>query len=308
MKNINIFLKIAIGACLACGAASATTTIADFNLTTGQTCGGTPSCTDSGTQTGLGGNMQFSSYTQVNGGTATGDTATVTAWVTSSPNTTSGLNAAYVGEYGSGYGLGICTTSTTGSANETESGTGCTSPYHQVNNSDNYEFLLITFTTAVNISDIQLANFGGSTGSTVDMSNTYYTGGTGLATDVKAGDTLTQVNSSYTANNVNCGSASCTGATYSSGNATPTTNAPTGGWVSETSSGPDGSLVEALSNANGVYSLLIGAEVGQSDDFFKVQAIEATIATPEPASFGMIGLALLGLGLAGRRKFQSSKS
>jgi hypothetical protein len=37
-------------------------------------------------------------------------------------------------------------------------------------------------------------------------------------------------------------------------------------------------------------------------------SIYGNIATPEPASFGMIGLALFGLGLAGRRKFQSSKN
>ncbi len=59
-----------------------------------------------------------------------------------------------------------------------------------------------------------------------------------------------------------------------------------------------------------VTSLLVGAAVGESTDAFKVTELVLNNgsggtgsggSTPEPGTFGLIGLALTGLGIAGRK-------
>ena len=220
----------------------------------------------------------------------------MTSWEVpiSGNGSTGNLTGAYSGYY-SGYGVGICNTTL---------GPGCSSPYHQVNNGKgDYEFMEFQFSTPVNITSIQLANFGVPNGSSVNLSSTIFTSSSAL--DL-SGTTLATLESKDNQQNFNCtnaNSSTCTGANGSTivysdpYNSAYRGNSPT--------------VVDSVSLSN-VTTLIIAAQIGQSNDFFKVQGIDATAvgsgsngvlpATPEPATFGMFGLALAGLGLYRRKR------
>jgi hypothetical protein len=299
MKNINGFLKIALGACLACGVASATDL---FNFTGGSPVGSGNS------------NSDLSSYS-VSG--STGATATVYAFETTGtqtapgngnligPTSNSSTNPPVVGEY-NGDGVGICQTS-----NGNGTVANCGSPDHQISDGNNsgtaggtytYEFLLIQFSTAVNLTELQLGNFGNNSLGGNPFGVTYYTSSSASSLNsIESGLEGAALGSDATFGSAHSASCSANQTQLSAGG-----NGGTDSYVDNCA--VNGNAIETLSGTDVTY-LLIGASVsGNGNDYFKLQDISANIATPEPASFGMIGLALLGLGVAGRRKFQSSKN
>jgi hypothetical protein len=291
MKNINGILKIALGACLACGVASASTTEAvQFNFTGATSLNNNNAYSSTSTAT-TNVYSSFSDKITTSLNPVLSDTVTATAYQEST-NTTNSLTAAYGVGYYSGAGMGACSTVEHTTDN-------CASPDHQIDNAaSEYEFILYTFTTPVSLTSLQLANFdSGTTQSGYNMSNTII-----LNPTINGNGSITIADSGTGVYNENC---------TDSNNLTTTT---CGGSIGDTTgvtlsltSGTDPTLTETFSTSQLVTSFLIGASIasGQSADLFKVQDINANIATPEPASFGMIGMALLGLGLAGRKKFQS---
>ena len=292
MKNINGIVKIALGACLACGAASASTTL---NFTSGEYT--------NGTSVGSGGNNNdLSSYAVASGSL----TATAYAFYATGTSTapSSHLMTGLVGEY-NGAGMGVC---------EDLSGTDCNQPNHQIDNGVNggtvndYEFVLIAFTNGTNLApvtlgQIQLGNYGTNGTTTDPFGLTYYT--------TTSTASLASIESGLEAAGVGGDSTFTAGAaaTCSTGVTALGAGGNNNGSYNDNCA-VDGNGVETLTGSNVTY-LLIGASItGQGSDYFKIQDLNATpnVATPEPASFGMIGLALFGFGLAGRRKFQSRKN
>jgi hypothetical protein len=230
-----------------------------------------------------------------NGGTAgAGVTATAEAvyysvgtggsFTNSNGSLTGKLNSGDLGQYG-GAGLGACETT----------GANCNPPLHQIDNGTNgisannsYEFVLIKFSSAVDLTSIQLGNFGD--GNADPFNITYYTSTSMAASLALAGTTLGSGNSFSTAQSESsqtlCGSTNGTCQDNMTGAAT-----------------------------DGVTYLLIGASIADNGtDYFKIQDINASLntggsgssGTPEPATFGMIGLALAGLGIYGRKRKSSN--
>jgi PEP-CTERM motif len=200
---------------------------------------------------------------------------------------TSNLQVGDLGAY-SGAGLGAC---------ENQTGVDCTTPNHQINNGKNggtnvdFEFILFKFSSAVNLTSLQLGNFGGGgTSGTAPFNITYYT----------SASTLSSLNLATT-----IGSSTFT---TTDGFSTAQTES------SQSSCGDtNGTCIDNLSGtaASDVTYLLIGASINDNNqDYFKIQAINANnnisgggaSATPEPGTFGLIGLALTGLGVYGRKR------
>jgi hypothetical protein len=238
-------------------------------------------------------NSDLSSYSVTVGGV----TATAVAFYeTLSGHTPTGnLVNGQVGEY-NGNGLGIC---------ETQSGSNCSSPNHQVDNgangsSNNYfEFMLIEFSTAVNLSQIQLGNFG-SNGTAADpFLTTYLTSG--------SSSSLSAIESALETTTVG-GVSGADGFTAATQGTCSTGDSALGAGNNGNGSYNDNCQVNGNGIENlvgtGVTYLLIGASdltanIGQ--DYFKIQDLSFT-STPEPATFGLIGFALAGLGLIARKR------
>jgi hypothetical protein len=239
-------------------------------------------------------------FTAGTGGSATNVTATAVGVYysvgSSTAYTGAPLQTGYLGQYG-GAGLGAC---------EATSGVDCTDPNHQVNNGPNtsnslgsnqYEFILIKFSSAVDLASIQLGNFGG--GSSDPFSLTYYTSSESTLATALAGTTI--------------GSTvfSGTGAGDDGFSAAQSDTAHTGTCTVGSLSSP--TTCTDTTATDDVTYLLIGASINADNaDYFKIQDINAnsyhsSSPTPEPATFGLIGLALAGLG-AYSRKRQSSRS
>lgn len=278
------------GSALLVAPASANPTTYQFDFVA---CGsaGNPSC-----------NSNLSSYAV----SSNGVTATATAYFLAGSGNAFNGNAAFqtgeVGAYGNA-GLGIC---------ENQTGSNCASPYHQIDNYNNpsdpgsnadFEFMLIKFSAAVNLSSIQLGNWGVGSGTNDPFQATYLTSGAGNAISL-AGTTYSQLTSGTdgfsAANATTClsGVALEAGSNGAGGSATSNCRV-------------NGNGVENL-NGNGVTYLLIGASVNQNvnEDFFKIQDLNANQPsgvnpTPEPATFALFGLALAGFGLYGRRRKSS---
>ena len=132
------------------------------------------------------GNDQLSSFTATNTGTLMNVTAkAIGSYYTvgaPSPGTGVGLlHSGLLGQYGTA-GLGAC---------ESTTGVDCTQPNHQIDNGPNsstgtgtnqYEFILIQFSSAVDLASIQLGNYGDNNTSTDPFSMTYFTSASAATT------------------------------------------------------------------------------------------------------------------------------
>ena len=192
-----------------------------------------------------------------------GLTLTVTAWgVTGSSNTE--FQDAALGQY-YGYGLGVC------DQNEIAS---CSTPQHEVDNDNGYDFVLFQFSNPINSASIVIDPVDGVFGRDV----TYYTGNLTNPASSLPGETLSQL--------------IALGFT---------------GPVDDNSTASINPRTVTLSDVNnGVTSILFGAstEPGNTGtDFFKIRnlTIDSQV-TPEPATFGLVGGALLLFGAIRRRK------
>jgi len=66
---------------------------------------------------------------------------------------------------------------------------------------------------------------------------------------------------------------------------------------------PDTQRTITISGLDGATSILFGASTSGDDNFFKIASLSVTEGTvPEPATFGVVGIALIGLGLVRRRR------
>jgi hypothetical protein len=251
-------------------------------------------------------NSDLSSYSV----TVNGVTATAVAFYATGTNSGPGTGSSHdllgptssgapqVGEYGSA-GIGIC---------ENQSSSNCESPNHQISDgnngsgsTDDYEFMLIEFSTAVNLSQIQLGNWGtnGSAGDPFGV--TYYTS--------SSSSSLSSIESSLETTTV--GNITSDGFTAQSTPTCLTGISALGGGASGNGGYNDNCSVggNGVENLNGtaVTYLLIGASTsGAGDDYFKIQDVNfVKTATPEPATFGLIGFALGGIGLIARKRKQN---
>jgi hypothetical protein len=66
---------------------------------------------------------------------------------------------------------------------------------------------------------------------------------------------------------------------------------------------PDTQRTITISGLDDATSILLGASTSGDNNFFKIGSLSVTEGTvPEPATFGLAGIALVGLGLMGRRR------
>ncbi len=207
--------------------------------------------------TNSGGVQSGSGYTNVRTYTSGGVTVTVTGWgLTGNGDTT--FQNANVGQY-SGLGLGVCDKAET---------LNCSSPSHQVDNSDAYDFVLAQFSSTVNPSTITIQPYG-----TWDRDVTYYTGNAAAGLNLN-GATLAGLSALGLTNVHNDDS------TVSSNQRTVT-------------------LI-----SGGVNSILFGARVGgdNNPDYFKIAGLTGSVnPAPEPATMAVAGAALIALAVLGRR-------
>ena len=274
MRNINGFLGLVLAGCLACGMVNASTYTYDFT----------------GAQAS---NNQYEnsdpySVAACSDGCSAGTLAGYDVTAYSFGNTGSGgaLQQGTLGQYSS-LGLGVCDQNETTPTGTSGLGTGCSSPQHQVDNSGNVDYVLFEFATPVDLSSLALVQYANNLGqsganapSNVDVNFTYWTGtagNTSFSNLIPTGGTTADDFSSG-GTNVTCAASVCDAQNTD---------------YTETISGND------------VTYLLVSAQLGQTDDFFKISGIDATrFVAPEPASFGLLGLAFVGLGLAGRWKIR----
>jgi hypothetical protein len=219
--------------------------------------------------TGSDGNSYGNSFSLTVGGI----TVTATGWVLANTNSNTKFATAAVDIYhGTNLGLGVCSSDDSG-------GAGCGSPNHQIDNANTSglpggdEFILFSFSQAVDLGSLQITNYSSINGSTA-VGLTYYTAQTSLTTNTTLGSlgTGTTVNGN-------------------SGSGNPVTDVLIG---------------------SSVKFLLVGASVPDSGtrvDSFKLNSLTVSpSATPEPATFAMIAMSLSGMGLAAWRKRKSQST
>ena len=198
---------------------------------------------------------------------------TATAWQLS--NTGASFSTASLGQYSGG--LGVCDTA--------DNTTGCGTPQHAIDNNGYFDFVLLTFTQPISAPvTLALNTFG----QPYDTDITYFVGNcTPSSTSCNpSGKTVAQLS---------------TIAGFSGTlNAHDDIYGPTGNRnvdLNLTGTGPAG-----------VNWILVGATTNSSysgNDYFKLNAISYSSAVPEPATFGLAGAALLGLGLLRAKKRRS---
>jgi hypothetical protein len=136
--------------------------------------------------------------------------------------------------------------------------TGCDSPNHQVDNVGSYDFVLFTFASPVDFYNITIDPFAPDD---ADRDVSYWVGNIATGTNLTGLDT-SGFGTQFNVNN----SASLNPITIDLGSKVGK-------------------------------SLLFGASFGQGDrdDYFKIKDLNTGSAVPEPATFGLAGLALIGL-------------
>lgn len=207
---------------------------------------------------------------------------TASAWATTGNSGTT-LATAALGQWNP-YGLGVCNDS------ERASGSTCSTspPEHAVGNNGAFDFILLTFSQPVYGLSFTLSTFNSSQ----DTDVSYFVGKcasvpNGSVNCSPTGDTLASLT---VANNI-AGLANV-----------QTRNDLTGGTTDRVVN-----LDLSGTGTGGVNWVLIGATTLSgytTNDYFKLQSMSYT-TTPEPATFGLAGAALLGIGLLRRKKLFS---
>ena len=225
-------------------------------------------------------------------------TVMASAWSTTggSGGHTGTLQTAALGLYTSAtpaYGLGVCNDyeRSGASTNGTTCTSGGSSPEHPIDNSVNYDFVLLTLSQpAVTSLSFQLSTFG----QTKDTDLTYFIGNcSGVCNPVNK-----TVNGGTTVAGLFSAGEYATGTVPG-----PTVNTNTNGLVAV-------DLSSVLGNVQGgVNWILIGAATNSSNDYFKLTSMSFTTGayTPEPATFGLAGAALAAMGLLRARKKKRSE-
>ncbi len=244
---------------------------------------------NSGYQNNFGNSLTFGGGTNgASGGVAN---ATVFAWDTGTFNSTNGTTFQ-PGQIGDATGTGTYNNNNPNmplgltDCNQYE-GANCGSPMHQVSNEYGYDFVLIEFGAAVNLNSITLSTYQGVSGDSQDFT---YVAGTGANPTINSNGTTSVSSLLAGATTVNCNTY------FGSTNYNCTTGASNTYGSSQNFSGND------------VTWLLIGAAdpVGSSTDYFKISDLQISTynapSVPEPSTFGLIGLALVGLGIYGRKR------
>jgi hypothetical protein len=207
-----------------------------------------------------------------------------TAWSTTgvNPQPTSSLQTAAVGQYYP-YGLGVC--------NTVEIAAGCNPPQHAADNSGNVDFILLTFSTPVSALSFNLSTFNTTEGTDL----TYFAGNC-ASTCSPVGKTV-----------LSGGTAPLNSTLFGSNSASFVTNTILGPTVNTDVTGLVTDSI-TLNAGQPVNWILVGASTtGSGDDFFKLSGMSYS-TTPEPATFGLAGAALVALGLLRRKKLLSPRA
>jgi hypothetical protein len=202
----------------------------------------------------------------------------VTAHAFSTTGSSGTLAQAALGQWSPG--LGVC--------NTVEIATPCTSPNHAVDSSGAVDFVLLQFSVPLTSISLTLSPFG----TTQDMDATYFFGNcTGTCT---AANFLTNILGKA---DTTVGLAAITGVTGV--NTGSFLTSPTNLNTTFSLSGLPGS---------GVNWVLIGANTADTDgvaDYFKLNSMSYG-TVPEPATFGLAGIALAAMGFLRARKKRSA--
>ena len=156
------------------------------------------------------------------------------------------------------------------SCNNTGEGAGCSNPEHQVDNNGSYDFVLFVFNSVMDPTSILINPYGD-----YDRDVTYWVGNLGASL------------STLNLGNMGLGSRTDDNSTSSDNSRSVSIGGGTG-------------------NALLIAARLPGNGADESIDRFKIESLSANTAVPEPATFGLAGLALVGLGLLRRRSSKSA--
>ena len=154
------------------------------------------------------------------------------------------------------------------SCNNTGEGAGCSNPEHQVDNNGSYDFVLFVFNSVMDPTSILINPYGD-----YDRDVTYWVGNLGASL------------STLNLGNMGLGSRTDDNSTSSDNSRSVSIGGGTG-------------------NALLIAARLPGNGADENIDRFKIESLSANTAVPEPATFGLAGLALVGLGLLRRRSGQ----